>query len=127
MLRTPVQNDVIAIYETLKCRSTHAHTEVLDLRPIGNKYAMHCVTHNSTMPHPTRLSAESLSHKPQEWCGECRAIFAAKNAPAPDADAEVTTLPDTRPTIEEIFAIIGNATSEKTCLKRFADAAKVAA
>lgn len=142
MLRTPVQNDVIAIYETLKCRSSKAHTQVLDLRPIGHKYAMHCVTHNTTMPHPTRLSAEALSHKPHEWCPECASIVRAQTPVVTDADViegtarditdEVIALPapeDTRPSIEEILAVIGNATSEKTCTKRFAeaDAAKIAA
>lgn len=139
MLRTPVQNDVIAIYETLKTRITGAHTQVLDLRPIGQKYAMQCVTHNYAAPHRVRLAAEAESHKPHMWCPECASIAKAKEDKKDDnviegvarditnAVAELPAPVDTRPTVEEIIAVIGNATSEKTCMKRYADAAKIAA
>lgn len=100
MLRTPVQNDIIAIYETRKTRVTKAHTQVLDLRPIGSKYAMHCVTHCETQQHRTRLEAESLSHKPQLWCTACAHIAdAPEDAPTVTVEVNVEGASDA-PVIE---------------------------
>jgi hypothetical protein len=86
MLRTPVNTDIIAIYETRKTRVTHAHTQVIDLRPMGEKYAIVCVTHDQAIPYRTRLEAESISHKPQLFCTACDAI-----ANPPAAEDEVTS------------------------------------
>lgn len=71
MLRTPKPDEVVAIYETQKNRATGSHTMVLDLRPVGHKYALHCATHRETVLRDVRLAAEAESHQSAEWCPQC--------------------------------------------------------
>lgn len=108
MLRTPKQDESVVIYETRKNRISGAHTQVIDLRPQGEKYALHCVTHDHTQARDVRLAAEAESHKSQEWCASCKAVVEAKSMPQ-----------DVRGwTVETILDAIGNARSEKTCVAK---------
>lgn len=133
MLRTPKSDESVVIYETLKLRSTGSHTQVIDLRPNGEKYAIRCVTHDHTVARNVRLASEAESHKSHTWCPECTLIERApKVTPAtvnPLASAwaavftnEADKARDPRFTVEFILDSIGNATSRKTCEKKVKEA-----
>lgn len=115
MLRTPKQDEVVVIYETRKNRVSGAHTQVIDLRPVGNKYAVRCVTHDYASPRNVRLASEAESHKSHEWCPSCIEVLRASQAPVFVADVREWT-------VEMVLDTIGNATSKKTCVKRADDA-----
>src|SRR3954451_21509139 len=71
MLRTPKADEMVVIYETRKNRVSGSHTQVIDLRPQGGKYALHCVTHGTTFDRNVRLATEAESHKSHLWCPQC--------------------------------------------------------
>lgn len=105
MLRTPKTDEIVVIYETLKNRRTGSHTQVIDLRPEGKKYALKCATHGTQVERNVRLAAEAESHRSHEWCKKC-----------------VDKTVDPRPSIEVILEVIGRATAKKTCLKKMNEA-----
>jgi len=137
MLRTPKADEKVVIYETRKNRVSGSHTQVIDLRPEGAKYALRCVTHDHTTPRNVRLAAEAESHKSHDWCPRCtdtRDPAKVAEAPrvvvlnaSPDAVkafggmfGDVPATGDARLSASEILAIIGRATTEATCLAKFA-------
>jgi adenine-specific DNA methylase len=71
MLRTPKADEMVVIYETRKNRVSGAHTQVIDLRPHGEKYAIRCVTHDQQFARNVRLAAEAESHHSETWCPMC--------------------------------------------------------
>jgi hypothetical protein len=69
-----VDGTVKVIYETLKLRSTGAHTRVWDMRPdetYDGNFKLECVTHGREFARPARLKAEEESHRSHMWCDLC--------------------------------------------------------
>lgn len=129
MLRTPKQDETVVIYETRKNRVSKAHTQVIDLRPEGRKYALKCVTHGFTVERETRLSTEAESHKSHEWCPTCKAsvVTEAPVAETSEWDGLVAAMlapKDDRMSADEILEIIGKSTAKKACEKKFKQAGK---
>lgn len=137
MLRTPKADEMVVIYETRKNRVSGAHTQVIDLRPQGGKYALRCVTHDQTFPRNVRLATEAESHHSETWCPQCtdtrpadvvideaRALVTVNLDSSPDEVAAFVARYNEEqrvkalPTVEKITEVIGNATSKKTCLEK---------
>lgn len=134
MLRTPKADECVVIYETRRNRATGSHTQVIDLRPVGKKYALKCVTHDTLVERNVRLASEAESHRSGEWCTQCEGTHVpptVKNVTQDDAsewDAIAASMQDLgKMTSDEVLAIIGGSTAQKACMKKIANAEKVAA
>jgi hypothetical protein len=103
MLRTPKADENVVIYETRKNRVSGSHTQVIDLRPQGGKYALVCVTHGTQFPRNVRLATEAESHKSHMWCPECTDTRDAEIV-QDEQRAQVTVNLDSTP--EEVAAFI---------------------